>query len=646
MDASKLNAFPTRLDRKNFPLWELQFRTLAEGKRLLSILNGDTPRPASEASTKSKDDWMVGNAQLKSWILATVDPATALSLRRFTSAYDMWKHIRDTYSQTNSARQFELENEIALFNQGDRDIGSYYQEFLTLWTEYDMLTALLVKEAPTDAVMKERDRSRLMQFLMKLRPEFESIRASLLHRNVTSLDTALGELVREEMRLQSQARLDTQQLPNAGSASVFAVNKSSGHRPQFQRGNTSHLTCHFCNEVGHIQPHCRKRNLCTYCKQSGHIVLECKILAKRDSRSSGALTFRGPGSISQSSGSSFAVGSVPLPDSMVSSSSTSGLTSADVRRLIAEALQEVLPSALNSAFATGTTAGNLPRWLLDSAAFNHMTSGRKYFSFLKPDNTTSLQVANGACLPACGMGTVTTGDVTLSNTLLVPKLVPNLVSVGQLTEDGCEIIFNDKGCIVQDQKTRTILGKGRKDGRIYVLEGYDRQARESERFSLEDNFVFPINKDSTNTTMLNNSVDHNGCFGFSARSLDSLNFNGKSSVWDLWHCRLGHLHTARLLTMFRRNMFPDFIGSKFSPSSPCVICIEAKASQSSFTPSESIYDALFDLIHTDLWGPSPMTSRMGYRYFALFIDHTTRFTWVYFLRKKSELIDHAKALVK
>ncbi|CAN0904512.1 hypothetical protein LINGRAHAP2_LOCUS23139 [Linum grandiflorum] len=60
-----------------------------------------------------------------------------------------------------------------------------------------------------------------MQFLMTMRLEFEPIRAFLLHRNVKTIDIAVGDLIREETWLRSQARLDTQQLPSSDSA--FAV---------------------------------------------------------------------------------------------------------------------------------------------------------------------------------------------------------------------------------------------------------------------------------------------------------------------------------------------------------------------------------------------------------------------------------------
>jgi transposase InsO family protein len=43
------------------------------------------------------------------------------------------------------------------------------------------------------------------------------------------------------------------------------------------------------------------------------------------------------------------------------------------------------------------------------------------------------------------------------------------------------------------------------------------------------------------------------------------------------------------------------------------------------------------LIHSDIWGPSPVSSINGFRYFVLFIDDFSRFTWIYFLKNRSEL---------
>ncbi len=49
-----------------------------------------------------------------------------------------------------------------------------------------------------------RNETRFLQFLMALRPEFEQLRGSLLHRSpLPTVDAALAELITEETRLAS-----------------------------------------------------------------------------------------------------------------------------------------------------------------------------------------------------------------------------------------------------------------------------------------------------------------------------------------------------------------------------------------------------------------------------------------------------------
>ena len=55
-----------------------------------------------------------------------------------------------------------------------------------------------------------------------------------------------------------------------------------------------------------------------------------------------------------------------------------------------------------------------------------------------------------------------------------------------------------------------------------------------------------------------------------------------------------------------------------------------------FSPSPSIAVKPFELIYTDLWGPSPVRSISGARYFLLFIDYHTCFSWFYLLKIKDK----------
>ena len=44
-----------------------------------------------------------------------------------------------------------------------------------------------------------------------------------------------------------------------------------------------------------------------------------------------------------------------------------------------------------------------------------------------------------------------------------------------------------------------------------------------------------------------------------------------------------------------------------------------------------------ELVHTDVWGPSQLSSLRISHYYVTFIDDATRKVWVYFLKKKSNI---------
>ncbi|KAF2323210.1 hypothetical protein GH714_034182 [Hevea brasiliensis] len=173
------------------------------------------------------------------------------------------------YCQPNHARLFEIEYEIARINQNDRDVQTFHSELIGLWIELDMVSMSLVDKLTFADLNKERDRNRVLQFLMKLRPEFENIRATIVNSGITDFDSVLGELLREETRLQTQANLD------AKTNNVDTIFFASRSRPAMKKmtGENGTVQCRFCGEIWHIQSHCKKRNVCNYCKKKGHVIL-------------------------------------------------------------------------------------------------------------------------------------------------------------------------------------------------------------------------------------------------------------------------------------------------------------------------------------------------------------------------------------
>ena len=59
--------------------------------------------------------------------------------------------------------------------------------------------------------------------------------------------------------------------------------------------------------------------------------------------------------------------------------------------------------------------------------------------------------------------------------------------------------------------------------------------------------------------------------------------------------------------------------------------------------------SFLELVHSDVWGPSPLTSLLGFNYYVIFIDDYSRFTWLFLLKHKNEVLSvfkHFKSMVE
>jgi len=115
---------------------------------------------------------------------------------------------------------------------------------------------------------------------------------------------------------------------------------------------------------------------------------------------------------------------------------------------------------------------------------------------------------------------------------------------------------------------------------------------------------------------------------------------------QVWHRCSGHpnSHVLRVLLKF------GFLGNKNLTSSNNVIidCASCKLSKNKtlhFSLHKTRTTKPFELVYIDVWDITPVISHEHYRYFVTFIDDFTCFTWVYFLRSKSEIFFMFKAII-
>ena len=57
-----------------------------------------------------------------------------------------------------------------------------------------------------------------------------------------------------------------------------------------------------------------------------------------------------------------------------------------------------------------------------------------------------------------------------------------------------------------------------------------------------------------------------------------------------------------------------------------------------FNTSESISTNIFNVIHSDVWGPSSVSSIGRSRYFVVFIDDYSRYSLIFNMKYRSELL--------
>jgi len=67
----------------------------------------------------------------------------------------------------------------------------------------------------------------------------------------------------------------------------------------------------------------------------------------------------------------------------------------------------------------------------------------------------------------------------------------------------------------------------------------------------------------------------------------------------------------------------------------CASCYMGKSHRLSSHSSTSVYSPL-ELIFTDLWGPSHLTSDSGFKYYVSFVDAFSRYTWIFPIKTKAE----------
>ena len=110
-------------------------------------------------------------------------------------------------------------------------------------------------------------------------------------------------------------------------------------------------------------------------------------------------------------------------------------------------------------------------WVLDSCVSHHMSSDSSSFTSMSPSSSIPVMTANDTPMPLAGVGYVIEPHLSIPNVYLIPNLKLNLASVGQICDSGdYSVMFSGSFCCVQDLQSQKLIGTGRKENGLYILD--------------------------------------------------------------------------------------------------------------------------------------------------------------------------------
>ena len=106
------------------------------------------------------------------------------------------------------------------------------------------------------------------------------------------------------------------------------------------------------------------------------------------------------------------------------------------------------------------------------------------------------------------------------------------------------------------------------------------------------------------------------------------------------HLVHGHLNHQSIISMVQKRLIHGIklLQKELSITPPlCDACMKGKATHVSFPASKSGQaKSVLDLVHSDLWGPTPVRSIDRTCYVLTFTDDKSWWLWVHFLKSKAE----------
>ncbi|CAK8566890.1 unnamed protein product [Lathyrus sativus] len=204
-----IRPIPIILDGSNYNQWTEAISEFLKGRLLWRYVTGDKKCPMRsfdetlETFINKYEEWDNTNHLIITWFRNTSIPSIHLQFWRFKNAKEVWDHLKQRYTISNLSHQYQLLKDLSnLKQQYGQPIYEFLPQMEVIWNKLASCEPSLKYATDLKSYETHRNRIRLIQFLMALTDDYESVRVSLLNQNpLPTLENALPCLKYEETRL-------------------------------------------------------------------------------------------------------------------------------------------------------------------------------------------------------------------------------------------------------------------------------------------------------------------------------------------------------------------------------------------------------------------------------------------------------------
>ncbi|GJY13114.1 retrovirus-related pol polyprotein from transposon TNT 1-94 [Tanacetum coccineum] len=238
-------------------------------------------------------------------------------------------------------------------------------------------------------------------------------------------------------------------------------------------------------------------------------------------------------------------------------------------------------------------------WIKDSGCSKHMTGNKSLFSTHKAYDGGNVVFGSKLKGKIIGKGTISNDSITISNVEHVDNLAFNLLSVGQICDNKCQVLFTEEGSeIIKDGK---IIGNGIRKNGLYVMK-------------------------------------------FENKSQDKLCLATVVDNSTLWHRRLGHAYMHLIQSLSSKELVRNLPKLKYDKYF-CDACKIGKQAHASHKAKNMVSTKrCLELLHMDLFGPLAIKSFGRNIYTLVVVDDYSSYTWTIFLKTKNEAFEKLEIL--